>query len=362
MGCSRYVPIGTTAGGNPDGANTVRGPGLPRRTSTALGPPNGTEAERFMIAYILRRIVFMVPTFFIVLTAVFFLLNIAPGDSLNAMFADVSPNEADKDRVRHELGLDQPMHVRYATWLGKMFQGDFGRSFVRGQSVLSIIEEKIPISIRLGVLSLMVAWIIAIPIGVISAVRADTGVDYVVRGAAILMLAVPNFWVAVLVVVVPAFLWGIPLRQTYIPFNVDPISNITFFFIPAIVLGVQLTGATLRMTRAMMLEVLRSDYIRTARAKGLQNRVVIYRHALKNALIPVVTILGAQSALLVGGTVIIEQVFGVPGVGSLMYTSAIAKDFPVVQAVVVILSIFLLFTNLLVDLTYAWLDPRIKYH
>lgn len=314
-----------------------------------------------MTQYILRRILYMIPTFFFTLTVVFFLLNIAPGDTLDLIYAEASPNEADKDRLRAELGLDKPVHVRYVVWLGKMLRGDFGTSFLRSASVMSVIQERVPNSIRLGVMALAIAWAIAIPVGVISAVRADTALDYIARGGAVVMLAVPNFWVAVLVIVIPANILGVSVAPPFMPFDVDPVANLTFFIIPALVLGIALTGSTLRMTRAMMLEVMRSDYIRTARAKGLAERVVIYRHALKNALIPVVTILGTQSALLVGGTIIIERIFSVPGIGNLMYMSVLSKDFPVVQAVVVMLSGFLLTMNLVVDLTYAWLDPRIKY-
>lgn len=303
----------------------------------------------------------MIPTYFMVLTTVFLLLNVAPGDTVDLLFAEFSPHEADKEQLRRELNLDKPLYVQYALWLGKTVTGDLGKSLQRGTTVWALIRERVPNSLRLGIMALSVAWLIAIPVGVLAAVKADTAADYIARSAAILMLSIPGFWVAVLVIVIPAYTVGISMTPSYVPFSVDPITNLRFFVVPAIVLGVFLTGTTLRMTRSMMLEVMRSDYIRTARAKGLTERTVIYRHALKNALIPVVTILGAQTALLIGGTVIIEQIFGVPGVGSLMYQSVLSKDFPVVQAVVVMLSAFVLMMNLIVDLTYAWLDPRIKY-
>lgn len=310
--------------------------------------------------YILRRFVYMVPTFFLITLTVFLLLNVAPGDALNAIFTEASPNEADKERFRKELNLDKPVYVQYGLWLGKLARGDLGTSLVRQTKVWNLIKERWPNTFFLGVVSLAIGWVVAIPIGIIAAVKAESAIDQFARGFAILNLAIPTFWVAVLFLTVPAFMFGVAPRVTFVPFSLDPVGYVLYFMIPAFILGTHSTGTALRMTRAMMLEVLSSDYIRTARAKGLRERTVILKHALKNAMIPVVTVIGAQTPTLIGGSVIIEQIFGVPGVGSLLLSAIQTKDFPVVQAVVVLLSVFVLIVNLLVDISYAYLDPRIK--
>lgn len=310
--------------------------------------------------YLLQRIMYMIPTFFLVTLTVFLLLSVAPGDTVDAMFSEASPNQADKDRFRREYNLDKPVYVQYALWMGKLAQGDLGTSLTRQTKVWNLIKERWPNTFFLSLLSLTIGWCIAIPVGIIAAVKAESAIDHVARGFAVLLLAVPAFWVAVLFLTVPAFLWGIAPKVSFVPFSTDPVAFVTYFIVPAFILGTTSTGTALRMTRAMMLEVMSADYIRTARAKGLRDRTVILKHALKNALIPVVTVIGSQTPTLVGGSVIIEQIFGVPGVGSLMLSAIQTKDFPVVQAVVVLLSIFVLIVNLLVDLSYVYLDPRIK--
>lgn len=310
--------------------------------------------------YMLHRAFYMIPTFFVVITIVFLVLSVAPGDAVDILFSEASPSKEDKDRIRAEFNLDKPIYVQYVLWLGKLARGDLGRSLQRNVPVWNLIMERLPNSFRLGLMAFMVAWIMAIPIGVLSAVKAETWVDHLARTFAVLLLAIPNFWLAVLALVVPALLWGFAPSVEYVPFYVDPVKNVTYFIVPSLILGASLTGATMRMTRSMMLEVMSADFIRTARAKGLAERAVIYRHALKNALIPVVTIIGTQTPTLVGGAVVIETIFAMPGMGQLLYLAIIGKDAPVVQAVVVFLSAFVLVVNLLVDLSYAWLDPRIR--
>ncbi len=310
--------------------------------------------------YIFRRLVYMVPTFFVVITIVFLVLSVAPGDAVDILFSEASPSKEDKDRIRAEFNLDKPVYVQYGLWLANMARGNFGRSLQRNVPVLDLIVDRLPNSLRLGLMAFVVAWLISIPIGVISAVKAETWVDQLARTVAVILLAVPNFWLAVLVLVLPALMWGIAPSVEYVPLWVDPIKNLTYFIVPSLILGASLTGATMRMTRSMMLEVLSADFIRTARAKGLTEQAVIYRHALKNALIPVITIIGTQTPTLVGGAVVIETIFAMPGMGQLLYLAIIGKDAPVVQAVVVCLSLFVLVVNLLVDLSYAFLDPRIR--
>ncbi len=311
--------------------------------------------------YVLRRLILLVPTFFIIITTVFVLLKVTPGDAVDLLFTEGSASPTEKARLRAELNLDKPLYQQYVLWLRDLGRGVFGTSLHRNKPVVTLLAERVPVSFRLGVMALLVGWCIAIPIGVITAVRADTWIDQLGRGFAVLMLSVPNFWVAILVLIVPAFTLGISPPLKYVPFFVDPVMNITFFITPALVLGVALTGTLLRMTRSMMLEVLGQDYIRTARAKGLRDRTVIVGHALKNALIPVVTILGTQVANVIGGSTIIENVYAVPGMGQLLYEAILGKDVQVVQAIVVILGGFILLVNLLVDLSYAWLDPRVRY-
>ena len=311
--------------------------------------------------YIVRRLMFMIPSLWLMVTAVFFLLHVIPGDITDTVFLDASPNPEQKERLRHDLGLDQPVYVQYAQWLGKLLRFDFGYSLDRNKPVLASLKETMPNSLRIGALALVISWIVAIPIGVLAAVRQDSWVDFIARGWAVLMLAIPNFFIAVLTLIVPAFVFGWAPAVNPPPFSEDPIKSTLGSLVPAAVLGVALTGTLLRMTRAMMLEVLRSDYIRTARAKGLAEMGVIMHHALKNALIPVVTILGGQVALLIGGSVIIENLFGIQGMGNLVYQAVLAKDVAVVQAISVIYGVFILAVNLLVDVSYAWLDPRIKF-
>ncbi len=314
-----------------------------------------------MSNYVIRRILPLIPALWLVITLTFLMLRVAPGDITDTVFMNASPNPGQREKLREELGLDQPIYVQYVRWLGDLVTLNFGYSLQRNQPVATLIKDRLPNSMRLGALAVLIGWCIAIPIGVISAVKQDTWIDYAARSAAIFMLSVPNFFLAVLVLVVPAYLfgWSPPLNAP--PFAADPLSHMEFLIAPALMLGVGLTGTLMRMTRTMMLEVLRADYIRTARAKGLTERTVILKHALKNALIPVVTILGAQLALILGGSVIIENVFGVAGMGQMMLQAVNGKDVSVVQTVNVLLATLVLTMNLLVDVSYAWLDPRIKY-
>jgi peptide/nickel transport system permease protein len=219
----------------------------------------------------------------------------------------------------------------------------------------------LPITLELAVLSLIISLIIALPIGIYSALRQDTISDYFARSFAILCIAVPSFWLGTLVIVYPSIWWGYTPPVMYIPFNVNPIGNLKMFIIPAIVLGMSGAGTNMRLMRTMMLEVLRQDYIRTAWSKGLREGIIVIRHALKNALIPVVTMIGYQLPVLVGGAVIIENIFNLPGMGRLLTDATSERDYPIVTAVVLIISLVLVFINLLTDLSYGFLDPRIHY-
>ncbi len=314
--------------------------------------------------YIIRRLLLIIPTIFIVTIIVFCAARFIPGSVVELMAAQHGESqdiEATKAMIQHELGLDKPIYVQYITWIGAVFRGDLGRSLWTKQSIGEDILQRVPISIELGILAIIAALLVALPVGIISAIRQDTITDHVLRGLAIILISVPAFWVGTMIIVYPAKYLNWMPTVLYTPFLKDPIKNLSQFIIPALILGMAMSGTTMRMTRTMMLEVLRQDYIRTAWAKGLRERVVIFRHALKNALIPVVTIIGMQLPILVGGSVIIEQIFGLPGIGRYFIWALVQRDYPIVSAINLVIAIFVMLCNLGVDLIYGYLDPRIQY-
>ena len=316
-----------------------------------------------MRAYIIRRILLIIPTVLLVSFIVFFMIRLIPGSIVDTMVAQYQyVTQMDKQAIEHQLGFDVPLIVQYGRWMGQIIlHGDLGRSLWTKAPIINEIKARWPVTLELGILGIVVAQLIALPVGIYSAIRQDKIGDYFARSFAILAIAVPNFWVATMVIVFPSIWWGYMPSIRLIHFTVDPIGNLKMFIIPAIVLGMEFSGMTMRMTRTMMLEVLRQDYIRTAWAKGLSERVVIIRHALKNALIPVVTILGWQLPVLIGGTVIIENIFQLPGMGQLIINATQQRDYTIVSAVMFIFAFAILIINLLVDMTYAFLDPRIHY-
>jgi peptide/nickel transport system permease protein len=270
--------------------------------------------------------------------------------------------QLDKQAIEHSLGFDVPLIVQYGRWIGQIFlHGDLGKSLWTKTPIINEIKARWPVTLELGILGIIIAQLIALPVGIYSAIRQDKPGDYFARSFAILLIAIPNFWVATMVIVFPSLWWGYMPSIRLIRFTADPIGNLKMFIIPAIVLGMEFSGMTMRMTRTMMLEVLRQDYIRTAWAKGLEERVVIMRHALKNALIPVITIIGWQLPVLIGGTVIIENIFQLPGMGQLIINATQQRDYTVVSAVLFLFAFVILLINLLVDMTYAFLDPRIHF-
>jgi peptide/nickel transport system permease protein len=266
------------------------------------------------------------------------------------------------DVIKHNLGLDVPVYVQYFRWVGNIIlHGDFGKSMWTTTSVISEISAAWPVTLELGILAIIISQLIALPIGIFSALRQDTWGDYLARSFAILFIAIPGFWIATLVMVFPSIWWGWTPSIVYIPFVKDPIGSLGMFILPAVVLGLNGSGSTMRMTRTMMLEVMRQDYIRTAWAKGLRERVVVTRHTLKNALIPVVTIIGMQLPSVIGGAVIIETIFGLPGMGRLIVTSTTQRDYTMVSGVMLFFAVGLVLINIIVDLTYGILDPRVHY-
>ena len=268
----------------------------------------------------------------------------------------------DREAVERMLGLDQPVYVQYGRWMGGiLLRGTLGNSLLGDWSVEEAIGDRLPLTIELGVLSVVMGLLIAVPVGIYSALRRNTAADYVGRSFAVIGLATPNFWLALMVMIFPAIWWGWSPPMEYIPLVEDPLGNLGIFIIPSLILGTALSAATMRMTRTMMLEVLRQDYIRTAWSKGLKERVVVMRHAVKNALIPVVTLVGLQLPIVVGGAVIMENIFNLPGLGRLMLIALTDRDYPVVSGINLFFGTAVLMFNLLIDLIYSYLDPRIRY-
>jgi len=319
-----------------------------------------------MSAYIVRRLLLLIPTLFLVTIIVFLMVRLIPGDIIDLimeehMFEEKRGREVNIEAIEKRLGLDLPIHVQYGRWISDVLRGDLGESMWTNRPVTEELRNRLPVSLELGLLGIIVGLLIAVPVGIYSAIRQDTVGDYLGRSFAILCIAVPNFWVATMVIVFPSIWWQWTPPLEYIPLADNPIENFKQFIIPAAILGMVLSGYTMRMTRTMMLEVLRQDYIRTAWSKGLRERVVIVRHALKNALIPVVSIAALQIPVLIGGSVIIEQIFSLPGMGRYFLEAIADRDYTIVSGINIVVASVVLLNNLVTDMTYAYLDPRVQY-
>ena len=316
-----------------------------------------------MKAYIIRRLLLTIPTLFILTILVFLSVRFIPGDVIDVMAgrAEWWEGGVDREAVERMLGLDLPVHVQYGRWIGGILRGTLGESMMGGWRIEERMLGRLPVTVELGVLAILIGLVIALPVGIYSAVRQYTAADYLGRSAAIMGLATPNFWLGTMVMIYPAIWWAWSPPMEFVSFSEDPLGNLGMFLIPSLILGTYLAASTMRMTRTMMLEVLRQDYIRTAWAKGLLERSVILRHAVKNAIIPVVTLVGMQLPILVGGSVIIENIFNLPGLGGLMLDALNERDYPVVSAVNLFFATVVVAVNLLTDLLYASLDPRIRY-
>ncbi|MBI2886512.1 MAG: ABC transporter permease [Chloroflexi bacterium] len=314
-----------------------------------------------MREYIIRRVLLMFPTLFGVTLAVFILMHLAPGDVVMAKLSEDYVTQEHIDRMRAELGLDKPLYEQYLFWVTNVLRGDLGTSLWSATPVRDELARRIPVSAELAILSMAVSIAIALPLGVLSAIRQDTVADYVGRFLSISALSAPNFWLGTLILVLPAiwFGWAPPVR--YVPLTQDPWMNLQQVLPAALALGAHSSAVVMRMSRSTLLEVLRQDYVRTAWAKGLSERVVVVRHALKNALIPVITIWGSQLSHLLGGTVVMETIFSLPGVGLATFQAIERRDFVQLQGNVLFIAGVFVVMNLLVDLTYSWLDPRIRY-
>ena len=314
--------------------------------------------------YIVRRLLLIVPTLFLASLLVFVVIRLIPGNIVDLIAGQMAQfgHPFDRDVVAKSLGLDQPIYIQYGRWIGNIvLHGDFGVSLWRNTPIAGEIISRWPVTLELGVMGLLFAIIFALPIGIYSAVRQDTWGDYVARTVAIVFMAVPSFWVATMIIVFPSIWWGWSPPVMLIHFRDDPVGNVKMFAVPAIVLGMEIAGVIMRMTRSMMLEVLRQDYVRTAWAKGLKERAVVMRHALKNSLIPVVILIGLQAPVLVGGVVIIEQIFNLPGLGRLLVEAVSYRDYTMIMGIMLFFGLGMVLINLVVDLTYSFLDPRIRY-
>ncbi len=331
-----------------------------------------------MRSYIIRRLLLIIPTLFLVTIIVFLSVRFIPGSVIDLMVAEMrqfpipaSGLTTSAEYIRHAVGLDVPLYVQYGRWLGilpqpdigfsGLLQGNLGNSLWELKPVLPDIMQRLPVSIELGLVAITTALLIALPIGIYSAVRQDTGLDYIGRTIAILAISIPSFWLGTMVIVYPSIWWGWVPPMEFVSFVKSPMENLQIIILPGVILGMVTSGQTMRMTRTMMLEVLRQDYIRTAWAKGLREWTIIMRHALKNALIPVVTMIGMLLPILIGGSVILETIFNLPGIGIYLVKALNQRDYPVISGVNVVLASFVLIINLIIDLTYGWLDPRISY-
>ena len=315
-----------------------------------------------MYKYVARRLLMALPVLVLSSLIVFGLMRVMPGDALTSLMAE-SGYVGDKElkKLRKDLGLDLPYYQQYLVWVWQMVSLNPGDSIFTNEPIPVALKKAIPVTLELAALAMVLGLVIAIPIGVLSATRQDTASDYVGRVVAVSGLSLPDFWLGTLVITFAAlwFHWIPPIG--YVSLWESPWRNLQQFLLPAAVLGFRLSAATMRMTRSTVLEVLREDYVRTAWAKGLEGRIVVYKHALKNALIPVVTIVGGQLGVLLAGTVVVETIFALPGMGRLTVEAILYRDYPVVQTNVMLVAGTLVSLNLLVDMTYAWLDPRIRY-
>jgi peptide/nickel transport system permease protein len=315
-----------------------------------------------MYKYVIRRMLLVIPVLLLSSLVVFGLMRVMPGDALTALMGE-SGNVGERElaKLRKDLGLDRPYHEQYALWVWQMVSLNPGHSIFTNEPIAVSLRKAIPVTLELAALAMVIGIAIAVPVGVLSATRQDSTSDYVGRVVAVSGLSFPDFWLGTLVITFAAiwFHWIPPIG--YVSLWESPWKNLQQFVLPAAVLGFRLSAATMRMTRSTVLEVLREDYVRTAWAKGLGGRIVVYKHALKNALIPVVTIIGGQLGVLLAGTVVVETIFALPGMGRLTVEAILFRDYPVVQTNVMLVAGTLVTLNLAVDLTYAWLDPRIRY-
>jgi len=314
-----------------------------------------------MRRYIVGRLLLMIPTLIGVAILTFVIMRAVPGDIVALRYAGSSVPQDIIDQERHILGLDKPMWAQFVDWMTSISHLDLGQSLWTGHSVIDEVQVRVPLSIELAVLATLFAVALAIPLGVVAAVKQDTWIDYAIRVFSIGGLAMPSFWIGIMMVLVTLTLWGWAPPVVFTPLFEDPIANLAGLILPAIAVGYRYSAVSMRMTRSTVLEVLREDYVRTARAKGLRETLVVVRHALRNALLPVVTVVSLEFAFLIGGLVVTEQVFNLNGIGKLLVDAVAHRDYPLIQALVLLLAAVFVIVNFVVDMVYVVLDPRIRY-
>ena len=317
-----------------------------------------------MRAYIIRRVLLLIPTFFLLTLLVFLSVRFLPGNLLDTMAGEGFGVQKPTDRkaIERMLGLDVPVHAQYGRWLGGLLlRGTLGRSMIEQIPVEEKLLAHLPVTLELRILAILIGLLIALPVGIYSALRQDTVGDYAGRSFAIIGLATPDFWLATMLIIYPAVWWAWMPPLELVPFSEDPLGHLEMFLLPCLILGTGLAASTMRLTRTMMLEVLRQDYIRTAWAKGLKEKVIVFRHATKNALIPVMTLIGLQLPILIGGSVILENLFALPGLGRVLLLALQERDYPVVSGANLLFAAMVMTGNLLIDLIYPYLDPRVRY-
>jgi peptide/nickel transport system permease protein len=314
-----------------------------------------------MRRYIVGRLLLMIPTLIGVAILTFVIMRAVPGDIVALRYAGSSVPQDVIDQERHILGLDKPMWAQFVDWMTSISRLDLGQSLWTGHSVVEEVQVRVPLSIELAVLATLFAVALAIPLGVVAAVKQDTWIDYAIRVFSIGGLAMPSFWIGIMMVLVTLTLWGWAPPVVFTPLFDDPVANLAGLILPAIAVGYRYSAVSMRMTRSTVLEVLREDYVRTARAKGLRETLVVVRHALRNALLPVVTVVSLEFAFLIGGLVVTEQVFNLNGIGKLLVDAVAHRDYPLIQALVLLLAAVFVIVNFVVDMIYVVLDPRIRY-
>ena len=314
-----------------------------------------------MSQYLAKRVLFSIGVLFVISLVVFTAVRMVPGDVCAIVLATPDVDEQQCTAIEEELGLDEPLVTQYLKWMGGILTGDWGTALISKRDVWGEIKTRIPLTLELTLMSTLFALVLAIPMGVFSAMKQDSLTDYLLRFLAIGWLSIPAFWLGTMLVVFPSNWWGYTPPVGYVDLWDDPLRNLEQLYLPAIALGIGLSASLARVTRSSMLEVLRQDYVRTARAKGLNERMVIVRHGLRNAMIPVVTLFGLQFGVLLGGTVVLESIFSLPGLGSLTLGAVTIKDYQQIQGLVLFFAIVLVSINLIVDMSYAWFDPRIRY-
>jgi peptide/nickel transport system permease protein len=321
-----------------------------------------------MWAYTVRRILLIIPTMFIITVTVFTLMRIVPGDVIDLIMVQMEEEqmgedvEINREAIEKALGLDKPIHTQYIKWISGIFlRLDFGESLLSGKSVTDMIAERLPVTLELSIMTQALSLVLSIPLGIYSGVRQDSLIDYGGRTLAIALMSIPNFWIATLIIVYPSVYLGWSIQMEYVHIWDDFWKNQQILMIPALMGGITHIGGGMRLLRNVMLEVLRQDYVRTAWAKGVKERVIIFKHALRNAALPLVTMYGMMVPMLMGGSVIVENIFCIPGMGRLSLSALTQRDYPIISALNTIMASVVVVSFLIIDLSYAWLDPRVQY-